>query len=61
MLNNQEKQKLAKVLIDFCLINTCTNCCFWNKEKGTCDKFMARPPAETIVTGCIEWQDPIPF
>jgi hypothetical protein len=41
----------------------CLNCDFWseNNDLGPCLKFKARPPATTIVVGCPEWCDEIPF
>jgi hypothetical protein len=48
----------------------CMNCENWSnnsvERKNTqpseiCHKFNARPPAETITLGCIEWETIIPF
>lgn len=42
-------------------IPTCTSCEYWDKPNQKCEKYNMLPPAEVIVTGCVEWVDGIPF
>ncbi len=47
--------KLQRSLIDSGQLPTCTSCDFWDKTKEECTKWHAKPPIETILTGCVEY------
>ena len=40
---------------------TCANCSKYCHETETCLMWNARPPARTIVAGCDEHEDEVPF
>lgn len=54
--------KAVAVLMDNAgLFRTCCNCDHWQKDKQLCGMWNALPPAETIVIGCDNHTDLIPF
>lgn len=65
---NQQREHIIKLqtsLITSGQLPTCTNCEHFKSEDGLtgemCWKFGARPPAETIVVGCVYHMATIPF
>lgn len=62
---NEPKRKkmieLQNSLIKADSITTCTNCEFWSQPNQLCEKYKMLPPAEVIVTGCVQWMYTIPF
>lgn len=44
---------------------TCTNCTHWLPGNGQaqdkCELYNVTPPANVIITGCVNHQDEIPF
>ncbi|AMW36195.1 hypothetical protein [Xanthomonas phage XAJ2] len=62
LTNTKSLQKsLQDVLVKTHDWQTCLNCIHWLKRNELCEKFGGRPPADIIVTGCIEHDDDIPF
>lgn len=52
---------LHKELIATHVVTTCINCEAFDKRNELCTLCNQRPPAETIVKGCEQWYDCIPF
>lgn len=53
--------QMQKSLIASGQFPTCTGCEFWNRNKEVCEKYNMKPPAEVIVTGCVNYESAIPF
>jgi hypothetical protein len=54
-------QQLSEYLMDNGYFRNCLNCKEWNEVSELCTKYLQRPPAKVIVTGCSEHSDLIPF
>jgi hypothetical protein len=61
-MNSEDTKKLHEALVYDCIIRTCLNCEFFNKEAERCGNFPASPvPAKVLVFGCPQWMPFIPF
>ncbi len=60
-LKRQKMIEMQQSLINHEQLTTCTNCDQWSQNHQRCDKWNAKPPAEVIVVGCIDWTASIPF
>jgi len=58
---NEVVVAFQKKSISALIWRSCLNCEDWEGQSEQCKKFLARPPAETILHGCPEWIADIPF
>lgn len=64
---NNRHDEINKLILDFTiymqqrgLLLNCLNCHHWKDKEEICGKYLQRPPAKIIVSGCPEHTD-IPF
>lgn len=47
--------------VDNLMWKCCVNCAFFDQKQAWCQKWSAQPPPMTIVVGCEEYIEHIPF